>query len=216
MPKQYDKIIHENFDSLVDGIIRKVLGLNLKRKRNLELKLQRTVEREPDFLFLAEDEQIGKHTLQIEFQSRNDKEMLERNLEYGAMTHRKTGLPFRQYVIYVGKEKMNMQCEKHFPDFTYRYHLIDIQSISYKEFIDSKSGEEILLAILCNFQGEDAEVIVRRIMSNLHKLAGENSAIKLRKYLRQLRILGQLRDLQPIIDKHVEMGQAFPGMPGKA
>jgi len=86
-----------------------------------------------------------------------------------------------------------------FPDWTYKYNLINIQDISYKNFISSKIAEEIILAILCNYENVDASEIIRQILKNIIKFAPDKN--KIAKYIKQLRILAQLRNLRNIIEK---------------
>lgn len=50
MAQDYDKIFRENLAQIVLPLIRKTVGLNPVQIENLPEKLQRTVERIPDFL----------------------------------------------------------------------------------------------------------------------------------------------------------------------
>jgi hypothetical protein len=85
------------------------------------------------------------------------------------------------------------------PSYEYNYELIDLQQISYKQFIDSSIPEEVLLAILCNFGQVDAEVVVEEIFIKLRLL--QKSDLAFGKSIKQLDVLSLLRDLQPFIVK---------------
>ncbi len=85
------------------------------------------------------------------------------------------------------------------PTFEYNFQLIDLQSISYKEFINSNVPEEVLLAILCNFGQVEPEIVVEEIFTKLRML--QESNLNFQRSVRQLDMLSLLRDLQPLILK---------------
>lgn len=83
--------------------------------------------------------------------------------------------------------------------FEYNFKLIDLQAISYKEFINSNIPEEILLAILCNFEEIQPERVVEEIFIKL--ATQQESNLNFQRSVRQLDMLSLLRGLQPLISK---------------
>ena len=81
---------------------------------------------------------------------------------------------------------------------TFRYQLVDFKNIPYREFLQSDKPEEIILAILGNFEKRKAEEIGEQILRKINALKIRNE-IKL-KSVKQLEVLSSLRNLQEIID----------------
>ncbi|MBK9458712.1 MAG: hypothetical protein KA783_01180 [Chitinophagales bacterium] len=69
--------------------------------------------------------------------------------------------------------------------------------VDYHEFINSDNPEEIIFAIWGNFGGEQAETVVAEIIDHLGEKA---DGLALQKFVTQLRILSNLRKLQPTVD----------------
>jgi hypothetical protein len=61
---------------------------------------------------------------------------------------------------------MKMNNTLKMPSYEYNYELIDLQQISYKQFIDSHIPEEVLLSLLCGFGEVKEEVVVEEILLN--------------------------------------------------
>lgn len=92
--------------------------------------------------------------LHCEFQTSNDRQMLSRMLIYHAFLHYQKRMPIRQYVVYFGKDKLNMESRLTSDSLTYHYQLVDLRTFTYQTFPQSAHGQEVLLAILADF-GED-------------------------------------------------------------
>jgi hypothetical protein len=65
----YDKIFKENVDATIDSFIHKILKINIAASEKIVLKLQRTKEREADFLKIITTDKGEKFILHIEYQS---------------------------------------------------------------------------------------------------------------------------------------------------
>lgn len=156
--------------------------------------VQHTKERKPDVLKKVTDNQGKTFVLQIEFQVANEPEMVYRMAEYYVMLARKYKLPVRQYVIFLGKSKLKMANELQSINLSFRYNLIEIKAISYKIFLKSNKPEEIVLAILANFDKETPENALKSIINRLEETTEGDLALK--RYFKQLRILAQLRKLE--------------------
>ena len=189
----YDKIFKENLEPLILPLIRRRYGLDIKDKRRLPDKIQTTTERETDFLFEISDSAGKKSLLHIEFQSRNDKNMVFRNQEYHGIISRKYKLPIRHYVFYIGRRKPNMMSQLP-EDMQFKgFEILDFNTLSYRDFLDSKTGSEIILAILADFQGHAPEAVIRLILQQLRVVVRHPASLK--KYVEQLNILSRLRNL---------------------
>ncbi len=97
---------------------------------------------------------------------------------------------------------MRMTTRLQMPAFEYSYELIDLQQISYQTFINSHIPEEVLLAILCNFEQTGPEKVIEEIFTKLRTL--QESDLKFGRSIKQLSILSLLRDLQPLIIKRIQ------------
>lgn len=76
------------------------------------------------------------------------------------------------------------------------------------EFIDSNKPEEILLTILSDLKNEKPASIIKQILTNLEFKVENNS--KIRKYIAQLQVLSQLRNLDSEVKKIANNMSLFP------
>ena len=171
-----------------------VLGITAVFMEELPDDVQHTKERKPDVLKKVTDNLGNTFVLQIEFQVAKETTMVYRMLEYYAMLSRKYELPVHQYVIYLGKSRLKMTAKFQGINLTFRYNLLEIKQISYTTFLKSKKPEEIVLAILANFEKETPENALKRIIHRLEETTQGDLALK--RYFKQLRILAQLRKLE--------------------
>jgi len=196
--KDYDKIIKESLKEVIEVIMKRILGINLKSYTALESKLQVTEERKPDFLIKVESENGECSIVHLEFQTTNDKNMINRMLRYFVFIRDTYNLlPIRQVLIYTGKSKLSMVSELKLPMINYHYDLFDMKDIPYEHFLNSNHPAEIILSILCQFEDEDKYLLVRKILKRLKDKISEESLFS--KYIKQLEILSSLRDLQAIV-----------------
>ena len=79
-------------------------------------------------------------------------------------------------------------------ELTYTFHLRDINHFSYESFIASTVPEEVVLAILSDFDGVSPEVVIAKIITRLQQLTDKK--LRLTKYEKQLEILSKLLKLQ--------------------
>ena len=191
---QYDKIVKENIEAVIPSLMQNVLGLTAVFMEELPDDVQFTKERKPDVLKKVTDNQGNTFVLQIEFQVANESEMVYRMLEYYAMLSRKYKLPVQQYVIFLGKGKLKMDSILQSSYLSFKYNIIEMKAIDYKLFLKSDQPEEIVLAILGNFDKEVTESALKRIIDRLEETTSGN--LMLKRYFKQLRILAQLRKLE--------------------
>jgi hypothetical protein len=84
----------------------------------------------------------------------------------------------------------------------YSFNLIDIQDIDYEVFLESDTPEEIILAILGGMHGKPAKTVVTEILTKLNTLSLRG--IKIDKHLAQLKVISNLRNLQPLTFKLIK------------
>ena len=190
---EYDKVFKENMQQALPGIIERLLGLHIVHSEDLPTDLQQTKERKPDVLRKATDAGGNTFVLHIEWQVKNDKEMVYRMAEYRIMLLRKYRLLVKQYVLFIGKGNATMQDRIIEEGFVYDYRLIALSQVDYKLFLQSKEPEEKLLSILANFGNEKEEQVLAAIIGQIRSAAG--SDLMVGKYFNQLRVLAQLRNL---------------------
>jgi hypothetical protein len=210
----YDKIFKENIDAVIENFIHKILKIDFVKSEKITFKLQRTREREADFLKKITDKEGNNFILHIEYQTQNETDMINRMLDYCSLLLHKYGLPVEQYVLYLGKDKVTMPSKLKYKNLQFHYHIIDIQKVDYQTFIDSDVPEEILLAILGNFQNENVETVVQSIVSKLEKTI--DLSLESEKLFQQLLILGRLRNLEDqiqnimnSISKYIDIKEDF-------
>jgi hypothetical protein len=167
MAQDHDRIFREVLRDLFPAVARKVLGIPAGAYQPLPGDLQYTAQREADQLWQVTPPEGEPFILHCEFQSTNDKQMLSRMMLYHAFLHYQRQLPTRQFVIYVGREALRMEYLLQTDSFCYRYGLVDLRSFPYQTFLASDHSQEVLLAILADFGGEEAGLIAQKILAKL-------------------------------------------------
>lgn len=71
----YDKILQENMEAALPGLIKNILKINVVHAEELPDNLQYTKERKPDTLNKVTDDKGNIFVLHVEFQSTNDPNM---------------------------------------------------------------------------------------------------------------------------------------------
>lgn len=204
---QYDKIIKENMNEAMPDILIGILGIQAARAEDLAERIQHTKERIPDQLKKITDDSGETFVLHIEWQLKNDAEMIDRMLEYRAMLRRKYRINIRQYVLFMGKTTSRMINRIEERDLKFRFHLIVLYQIDYKVFLASEKPEQKILAVLGDFCQEDAEIVLRKIIEGIK--AKTNGSLAGQRYMNQLRILVQLRNLETQFNHIMESVSTF-------
>ena len=202
MANEYDKIIRENIEAVILPLAKRMLDIHPKRIEELPDDLQITIERKPDVLKKVTDKKQGTFILQIEFQSTDEKDMVYRMHEYRGIIARRYKLPVKQFVLYIGQKPPKMKTELVEDGLSFRFYLKNILDYDYRNLLQSDIPEEILLAVLANFDTERPEQVIRLILKRLQQLAPNGNALQ--KYLHQLRIFSNLRKLQPEIIEEIK------------
>ncbi len=204
---QYDKIWRENLQAALPGIIEKVLQIEVAHSEDLPDKLQITRQKETDSLRKITDRQGHVFILHIEIQVKNEPNMAYRMLEYRVMLAQIYKLPIRQYVIYLGIKPLTMPAQIDAPGLHFTYRLISLSDLPYGLFLSSDKPEEKILAVLADFGGEAPEMVIQTVLQEVQKTA--DSDFSQNRYLQQLRVIVQLRNLVVQFDKAMETVASF-------
>ncbi len=190
----YDKIFKENIEPIFIPLIKRELGIDIKSFQIVKEKYQRTIERETDFLYQVHTESNETFLLHIEFQTKLGKKMLYRIAEYHGIVSNRYQMPIKHIVIYLGKPKTRAKTYLKDNEIFTGYDLIALNLLDTNELLSSQIPEEVLVAILSNFNEEDTERILKTIVYQLKKISdGPND---LKKYLNQLILFSRLRNLE--------------------
>ncbi len=146
--------------------------------------------------------------MHIEFQTQDEENMIYRLQEYYGLLRRKYQLPVRQFVIYLGHKPSKMQAQLPSAEVFTGFTLRSIRDYSYESLLDSQIPEEIILAILSDFNKQKPVEVIRQILSKLKGIGVDE--ITLRRYIRQLSILARLRNLTKETHKQIQnMGLTY-------
>ena len=192
---QYDKILKENIEAALPGLIKNLLGIHAVYMEELPDDIQHTKERKPDVLKKVTEKNGETFVLHIEYQVKDESQMVYRMAEYYIMLLRKYQLRVQQYVIYVGDGHPTMTDHIRSEQMNFKYRLIALSAVDYHLLLRSDNPEEKMLAILANFGTGAPERIIEKIVNQVIATSKGNFT-KLR-HLQQLRILAQLRNLAP-------------------
>ncbi|TAH30598.1 MAG: hypothetical protein EAZ06_02765 [Cytophagales bacterium] len=135
--------------------------------------------------------------------------MIYRMQEYYAILRKKYKIPVEQIVIYLDKKPSKMQTQLPDNEVFKGFQLLSLHQINYKSFLNSGIAEEVILAILCDFEEDKVEDVLEKIILTLKKI--NNNNIALEKYIRQILVLSRLRNLEEIFYNTIEnnMGTTF-------
>jgi hypothetical protein len=230
MAQDYDKILKENMEALILPLADKLLGLSLGSTEELPDDLQTTLERKPDLLKRVTEPPAaagvpatgspsvgvpttankgnGSYILHIEFQTKDEPTMANRMLLYYAMLWEKYQEPVKQFVVFIGQRKPRMATALSHDPLQYHFSLIDIRELNYHNLLSSATQpEEAVLAILSGFKKSEVDTVIPEILTKLRQLSGVGGIPderKLRRYVRQIEILANLRNLQPQVIRYTE------------
>lgn len=190
---RYDKIFRENMEANLDGIIQDVLGMKIVSSEEIADDIQHTKERKPDLLKRVQNASGETFILHMEYQKANDKDMVYRMAEYSIMLQWKYRLPVQQFMIYIGMGKSTMPTHIITKNFKFRYHTTSLSKVNYKVFLNGDKIEQKLLAVLGDMDKDSPTEVLTQIVTCIRNdVEGDLSKDR---YLNQLRVLAQLRNL---------------------
>ncbi|MFW5726737.1 MAG: Rpn family recombination-promoting nuclease/putative transposase [bacterium] len=196
----YDKSYKAFLEPRLSDILKRQGKISIRKTEAVSFEVQKLLERRPDFLLKCYDQQDEAFILHVEYQSSIDYEMAHRMHVYAALIHGKYKLPVRQFVLYVGSQRYNLEKTKVVgPDYYHSHDVWDIGRQDYEELLNSEYPEEVLLAIHSNFKGKTAEEVVRKIIQRLKSLAVNRQVLK--RYVTHLAIISNLQRLENVVIK---------------
>jgi hypothetical protein len=204
---QYDKILKENMEATLPGLMRNVLGIHAVKTEDLPDGIQHTKERCPDVLKKITDEAGNTYVLHVEFQSKSDPAMVYRMAEYFVMLSRKYKIEVRQYVIYIGPGTPAMPTRWHCKQMLYSYELIVLAEIDYRLLLSSGNPSLKVLAILADFKGDAPAAVIDQIVKQV--IGSTERELDRQRHINHLSILSQLRNLDKQITQVMESIATF-------
>ena len=199
---QYDKIFKENIEAVISSIMQNVLEITAVSMEELPDDIQHTKERKPDVLKKVTDTKGDTFVLQIEFQVKDEHEMVYRMGEYHFMLERKYRIPVKQFVIFLGSDNPTMPTELDRERLKFSFPLVSLSTLDYHIFLNSNKPEEIILGILADFAGENPENALKQILVRVKETT--KGDFSLNRYFNQLRVLAQLRNLEVNLKKAMD------------
>ena len=88
-------------------------------------------------------------------------------------------------------------------EINYKYAIIDIRDIPCESFLQSDDPSAVVLAILCDFEGKDKQMVVNTILKRLIELS--DSEVSFRNYLEKVEVFSTNRELEKYVDKGESM-----------
>lgn len=134
----------------------------------------------------------------LEFHSWNDRNLPLSVAEYLFAAIRTHGRAPRQIVIYVGKAKMRMPDRIEGPDYSVRFHLVDIRDLDGEKLLASPNLGDNVIAVLTRLGSEPGAL--RRILKRIEQAPLEERG----EALMELSILADLRMLAGEVKREVK------------
>ena len=199
-----DTISKDILKTIVKDISKHILKFEINQIELLNVELERIESRRADVVAKIDE----KFILHLEIQNNNNYDMPYRMLRYLSdinflakkfcKTHE-----VKQFLIYIGKENLTMKNYIKTASLDYNYTIIDMKTIDCNYFLEQDTPDAIVLAVLCDFKGQDPRKIVGFIIEKLQQYT-KDSLQDFRKYMLMLEELSTNRDLKDIV-KEQEM-----------
>ncbi len=179
----FDALLKELFSLLVkNGILGDILKENIDPTSSIKVdsNVQIATELKLDFMI-----QNHKASIHIEIQATNDSAMHYRMLQYFLSIIKKFSVIPHQYVIYVGKNRINMPSSFKIDGIIdFSYTIIDLSTLQAKLFLNCSDVKVKLLSILCS-DGLEQENLIN-LLNSLNSITDENYQGELIKMLTTL------------------------------
>jgi predicted transposase YdaD len=195
----FDKIMKEIIEKVFRPLVEQRFGIKIVKSTPLKEKMQTTIELEMDFFYEIETETGEIFILHLEFESGDNPEMVYRVGEYHGLALRRSKLPIRHVVIYLGANSPKMRTQLKPEEVYAGFDLLNVNALDTTELLSSQIPEVVLMAVLSNYELSDAERVLRQIVEKLKKII-KNKRV-LRKYIIQLMMLSRLRKIEALTIK---------------
>jgi len=145
----------------------------------------------------------GDEVVHIEIQNNNHEQMhLRMHRYYSDILFLYEDYRVSQYMLYIGKAKCNMKSQIKRDRIDYSYDIIDIRDIPCESFLYSNDPSALVLAMLCDFEEKDKQMVVNTILRRLRELNDEK---EYRNYLKMVNVYSTNRGLEKEVEKGVKM-----------
>ncbi len=194
----------EIIKAITIDIAKYILNLELDSVKFIDKELDRIEKREADVVIKCKIEGLDS-ILHLEIQTNNDASMPKRMLRYFVdISTLYPNIPIYQYLIYIGKNRLNMQEAIIEKNINYRYNLIDMHQIDCQKLIELNTPEALVLSILCDFGDKDELDLLIYIIKRLKELTN-NDLYRFGKYMLMIETLSSSRDLESKVKEAEEM-----------
>ena len=200
-----DLISKQLLQRLLVGFGNRLFKLDITEAELLNNEQPRIEARRADLVARVKDANGNNYILHVEIQNDNQANMPLRMLRYYsdiALQYPKDKVV--QYLLYIGKAPLTMVNQIGGYNWTYRYEMVDMRNQDSEHFLSSGNPEAVVLAILCDQQGQEPNALVARIIKELRRLHGDKLD-KLRDSLEMLDVLAGNRGLQNIVKENTKM-----------
>ena len=200
-----DLISKQLLQRLLVGFGNRLFKLDITEAELLNNEQPRIEARRADLVARVKDADGKRYILHVEIQNDNQANMPLRMLRYYsdiALQYPKDKVV--QYLLYIGKAPLTMVNQIGGYNWTYRYEMVDMRNQDSEHFLSSGNPEAVVLAILCDQQGQEPNALVARIIKELRRLHGDKLD-KLRDSLEMLDVLAGNRGLQNIVKENTKM-----------
>jgi len=196
---QKDVVGKDVLKNIARDISKHILHIEIKDDMEIiDKEFTRIEARESDLLFKNGDEIVH-----IEIQNDNHKQMhLRMHRYYSDILFAYEEYKISQYMLYIGKAKCAMKSKIKRDRIDYEYDIIDIRDIPCESFLYSDDSSALVLAMLCDFEGKDKQMVVNTILRRLRDLNDER---EYRNYLKMVNVFSTNRGLENEVEKGVEM-----------
>lgn len=184
---------------MAKDISKHILHIDIKSDMEIiDKEFTRIESRDADLLFKNGDEVVH-----IEIQNDNHKQMhLRMHRYYSDILFEYEEYKVSQYLLYIGKYSCSMISKIKRDKIDYSYDIIDFKDLPCESFLNSNDPSAIALAILCDFEGKDKQVVVNTILKKLRDLNDERGYSN---YLRIVNIYSTNRGLEREVKKGSKM-----------
>ena len=202
---QKDLISKQLLQRLLVGFGNRLFNLDITEAELLNNEQPRIEARRADLVARVKDANGKSYILHVEIQNDNQANMPLRMLRYYsdiALQYPKDKVV--QYLLYIGNAPLTMTNQISGHNWTYHHEVLDMRNQDSEYFLSSNNPDAIVLAILCDPQGQEPKAVVARIIQELRRLHGDKLD-KLRDSLEMLDVLAGNRGLQTVVKENVEM-----------
>lgn len=194
-----DTISKEILKNIARDIATHILKIRVRDDMELiNQNFTRVESRDADVVF-----KNGNDIIHIEVQNDHHPKMHLRMCRYYTdILFQYEGYNIRQYMLYIGKKKCYMKSKIKRDKIDYSYDIIDMRDIPCESFLYSDDPSALVLAMLCDFEGKDKQIVVNTILKKLRELSDDR---EYRNYLKMVNVYSTNRGLEKEVKKGAKM-----------